>query len=163
MRLHTTAARRLVIFVTSVGKRRTSGVSAPRTVHPLVEALTAAIVKAAEAQSLSREELSKRAHRAASTLYGWRNGNRESPRLLEIAAFAEAVGLHVALVGATVDPAPCGRPHVATDFERQLLASVRAITDPADQRELMRLVADFVLAHTSGARPPEPVGAQERA
>jgi hypothetical protein len=150
----------------SVGKRRKSQAGSQRTVHPLVESLTSEIIKAAEAKELTRDELGKRARGsegAASTLYGWRNGNRKSPSVVELADFARAVGLRLTVVDATVPQAgPCGRPHVSSEFERQLLASVRALSEPADQKELLTLVADFVLSRTSGSRPPEPAGEQGR-
>src|SRR5690348_15938234 len=65
----------------------------------LVKDLTGEIIARAEANDWTREELARRAKKkSASTLYGWRNGTRKNPSLLDLQAFANAVGLNVRLV-----------------------------------------------------------------
>jgi transcriptional regulator with XRE-family HTH domain len=72
----------------------------------LVKELTGKIIALAEENGWTRQELAQRAKKkSASTLYAWRNGNRKNPSLLDIQAFAAAVGLNVGLLpyGAPVD------------------------------------------------------------
>jgi transcriptional regulator with XRE-family HTH domain len=72
----------------------------------LVKELTGAIIRHAEAQGWTRQELARRAKKnSAVTLYAWRNGTRKNPSLLDLQAFANAVGLNVGLLpyGVAVD------------------------------------------------------------
>lgn len=65
----------------------------------LVKELTGEIIRRAEANGWTREELAQRAKKkSASTLYAWRNGNRKNPSLLDLQAFAQAVGMNVRLL-----------------------------------------------------------------
>jgi transcriptional regulator with XRE-family HTH domain len=78
----------------------------------LVKRLTGEIIKIAEANHWTREELAQRAKKkSASTLYSWRNGTRKNPSLLDLQAFALAVGLDVRLIpyGAPVDSSGGGQ------------------------------------------------------
>jgi transcriptional regulator with XRE-family HTH domain len=65
----------------------------------LVKELTGEIIARAEKNGWTRDELARRAKKkSASTLYGWRNGTRKNPSLLDLRAFAQAVGLDVRLI-----------------------------------------------------------------
>ena len=144
-----------------MGKLRKAASGEKREVHPLVSALTGEIVREAE-KRLTREELGKRARRNPSILYGWRNGNRKSPSLLVLQDFARAVGLTLTLSDSTGSQVgPCRRFHVGSEFERHLLAVVRALTTDQDRSDLLTIVSDFVLARTSGSHPLEPAAASK--
>jgi transcriptional regulator with XRE-family HTH domain len=72
----------------------------------LVKELTGKIIALAEENGWTRAALAQRAKKkSASGLYSWRNGNRKNPSLLDLQAFAQAVGLSVGLLpyGAAVD------------------------------------------------------------
>lgn len=134
----------------------------PAEVDQLVWDLTGLILQKAERNGWTDEKLSQKARHNASVLYGYRNGNRQSPSLLVLRDFAAAVGLTFVLSDATQSHEACGRPHVTSDFEKNLLVAVRALTDENDKDELLTMVRDYVLAHTSGSRgppsgPPVPV------
>lgn len=127
-----------------------------------VKEITGAIINRAEKElRLTREDLAAKAgKKSASTLYGWRNGWRQNPSLLDVQAYAIAVGWTLGLSdGSDSQVGSCRRQHVGTDYERHLLALVRAISQgpsDKDRSDLLALVSNFVLERTSGTRPLGP-------
>jgi transcriptional regulator with XRE-family HTH domain len=72
----------------------------------LVKELTGQIAKIAKERGWTNDDLAAAAKKkSASTFYAWRNGTNKNPSLLDLQAFAQAVGLNVVLLpyGAVVD------------------------------------------------------------
>src|SRR6266852_6604004 len=134
-----------------MGKRKPKADGAPREVHPLVQRLVGQILKRTPQ---TREGVSKEAKRHVQTLYGWLNGRRKSPSLLAFNDYATAAGLTLVLSDVTGNSAQPGSVHVTSDFEKSLLVAVRGLTEVAHREELLDIVRDYVLAHTTGSRPP---------
>lgn len=155
MRLSSRRARLHVISDNDVGKRLAPTTKEVREVDPLVLRLVGQILAKLRGGE-TREGLAGEAKRHVQTLYGWLNGRRRSPSLLVFNDYVQAAGLNIILSDSTGIPVPCGRSHVDTDVEKDILGWVRALSEEGDRKELRRLVRDFVLAHTSGSRPPDP-------
>jgi len=128
----------------------------PAGVNRLVWELTGKILDAKQRLHLSDEQLAKTLGLASlSTLYGYRNGSRKSPSLLEFSSLAEAVGLTLDLTdGTELAVGPCERPHMKTEQEEDIIGWMRALPTDADRAELRRIVRRFYLSRTSGSRLP---------
>lgn len=126
----------------------------------LVRRLTGEIIKRAEANGWTRDELARRAKKkSASTLYNWRSGERKSPSLLDLQAFAKAVGLNVGVIDDSASTSSDG-VKLNAGVEGRLKAETQEVVRlmeswPEDARKAFRDTA-FAKNGELLADPPEP-------
>jgi transcriptional regulator with XRE-family HTH domain len=134
----------------------------------LVKELTGAIIARAVKNGWTREELARRAKKkSASTLYGWRNGTRKNPSLLDLRAFAQAVGLDVRLIDeslasgkdGTIFPLPEGA--TVTSYTRRLVAIMEQLPEQA-QHDLLETAISYQKVW-GGSHPDEPTAEHNEA
>lgn len=135
-------------MIVARAKKPTKTEEREAAMHPLVRELTGAIWRIAEPKGWTREKLAEEAGRGVTTWYGWRNASRD-PMLLDLQAFAKAVGLNVRLVGqdgAVQQPAGAD----LTSEMRQLITMMDGMPKHVQQD-----ILDFAERHSKRWSSPE--------
>lgn len=121
--------------------------------HPLVRAILGAIISRMPIYDLrTQDDLAAKAHRSVSTWRGWLSGARPYPSLLDVDAFAQAVGARVGLVVHTpATDTVAGGFRMASDESKQIAAAIDG-RDPAVRRSILEMVLRY-LAYSDTSSP----------
>lgn len=121
----------------------------------LVKQLTGEILRLAKERGWKDKDLAAAAKkRSASTFYGWRNKSRKNPSLLDLQAFAQAVGLNVGLVaqGAARTPGNAiqSRGGVGGNLKPETTAVVALMESESTSDELRAAIREEVIRLVTG-------------